>query len=418
MRSPLFDIENWREIGATLARNKTRTFMTAFGIFWGTAMLAMLWGGSKGAKDLMMRNFDGLATNMGAINTWRTTISYNGYNKGMSWDLNTRDVENLRKFIPQLEEVFAMSAARIAPVSYESKSTTAQVKGLEPNFVKVMEPVINEGRFISEIDMRNKAKVCILGKKVAQELFGSDSPLGKYVNVGGIYYLAVGVVSQTSEASIGGAQLDESVVIPVNVLQIAYNTGQDVDAILFTVKKGYTPTKLMPRIRRVITSNHPNVSPDDEDALWLMDVTEVFEMGESLFTGLSLLALFVGAGTLLAGVIGVGNIMWIIVKERTHEIGIRRALGAKPKDIIMQILSESMVLTTIAGTAGIVFASIALAITTKLTETPGYKAAGFELPFTTAVVILLLFLVLGSAAGIIPALKAMNIKPIEAINDK
>lgn len=418
MRSPLFDIENWREIGATLARNKTRTFMTAFGIFWGTAMLAMLWGGSKGAKDLMMRNFDGLATNMGAINTWRTTISYNGYNKGMSWDLNTRDVENLRKFIPQLEEVSAMSAARIAPVSYESKSTTAQVKGLEPNFVKVMEPVINEGRFISEIDMRNKAKVCILGKKVAQELFGTGSPLGKYVNVGGIYYLAVGVASQTSEASIGGAQLDESVVIPVNVLQIAYNTGQDVDAILFTVKKGYTPTKLMPRIRRVITSNHPNVSPDDEDALWLMDVTEVFEMGESLFTGLSLLALFVGAGTLLAGVIGVGNIMWIIVKERTHEIGIRRALGAKPKDIIMQILSESMVLTTIAGTAGIVFASIALAITTKLTETPGYKAAGFELPFTTAVVILLLFLVLGSAAGIIPALKAMNIKPIEAINDK
>lgn len=232
MRSPLFDIENWREIGATLARNKTRTFMTAFGIFWGTAMLAMLWGGSKGAKDLMMRNFDGLATNMGAINTWRTTISYNGYNKGMSWDLNTRDVENLRKFIPQLEEVSAMSVARIAPVSYESKSTTAQVKGLEPNFVKVMEPVINEGRFISEIDMRNKAKVCILGKKVAQELFGTGSPLGKYVNVGGIYYLAVGVASQTSEASIGGAQLDESVVIPVNVLQIAYNTGQDVDAIL------------------------------------------------------------------------------------------------------------------------------------------------------------------------------------------
>lgn len=418
MRSPLFDIENWREIGATLARNKTRTFMTAFGIFWGTAMLAMLWGGSKGAKDLVMRNFDGLATNMGAISAWRTTVSYNGYNKGMSWDLNTRDVDNLRKYVPQLEEVTSMSIARMAPISYETKSTTAQIKGLEPNFAKVMEPVINEGRFLSEIDIRNKAKVCVLGKKVAQELFGTGSPLGKYVNVGGIYYLTVGVASQTSEASIGGAQLDESVVIPVNVLQVAYNAGEDVDAILFTVKKGYTPTKLMPHIRRIITGNHPNVSPEDEDAMWLMDVTEMFEMGESLFTGLSLLALFVGAGTLLAGVIGVGNIMWIIVKERTHEIGIRRALGAKPKDVIMQILSESMVLTTIAGTAGIVFASIALAVTTKLTETPGYKAAGFELPFTTAVVILLLFLILGSAAGIVPALKAMNIKPIEAINDK
>ena len=418
MRSPLFDIENWREIGATLARNKTRTFMTAFGIFWGTAMLAMLWGGSKGAKDLMMRNFDGLATNMGAINTWRTTISYNGYNKGMSWDLNTRDVENLRKFIPQLEEVSAMSAARIAPVSYESKSTTAQVKGLEPNFVKVMEPVINEGRFISEIDMRNKAKVCILGKKVAQELFGSDSPLGKYVNVGGIYYLAVGVVSQTSEASIGGAQLDESVVIPVNVLQIAYNTGQDVDAILFTVKKGYTPTKLMPRIRRVITSNHPNVSPDDEDALWLMDVTEVFEMGESLFTGLSLLALFVGAGTLLAGVIGVGNIMWIIVKERTHEIGIRRALGAKPKDIIMQILSESMVLTTVAGMAGISLAVLVLQVLEAAANPQGVVETHYQVSFGMAVGTCVLLIALGVLAGLAPAYRAMAIKPIEAIRDE
>ena len=149
-----------------------------------------------------------------------------------------------------------------------------------------------------------------------------------------------------------------------------------------------------------------------------MDVSEMFEMVGNMFTGIDLLALFVGAGTLMAGIIGVGNIMWIIVRERTREIGIRRAIGAKPRDVIVQILSESSVLTVVAGTAGITFAAVVLYVADMITSEPGLSAAGFQLSFTAAVVILVLFLVLGTAAGLIPSLKAMRIKPVEAMREK
>ncbi len=163
--------------------------------------------------------------------------------------------------------------------------------------------------------------------------------------------------------------------------------------------------------------NHP-ISPDDDKAMWFLDISEQFEMVDNLFMGISLLALFVGAGTLLAGVIGVGNIMWIIVKERTREIGIRRAIGAKPSDIIAQILTESMTLTAVSGVTGVCFAVGALALTEKLTYDPILGSAHFDLAMADAAGIVVAFLILGTLAGIIPALKAMRIKPVEALNDK
>ena len=163
--------------------------------------------------------------------------------------------------------------------------------------------------------------------------------------------------------------------------------------------------------------NHP-ISPDDDKAMWVMDISEEFEMIDNLFLGVSLLALFVGAGSLMAGIIGIGNIMWIIVKERTQEIGIRRAIGAKPRDIIVQILSDGVVLTSIAGLAGVCFATLVLALVDNLTADPVLGSAGFTLTFSQAIGIVLTFLVLGTAAGTLPAIKAMRIKPIEAMRDK
>lgn len=193
--------------------------------------------------------------------------------------------------------------------------------------------------------------------------------------------------------------------------------GTDVGGLVFTAVPGHTPTEAKAWLWRAITSNHP-IDPTDENAIWFMDISEMFAMVDNLFLGISLLALFVGAGTLMAGVIGVGNIMWIIVKERTQEIGIRRAIGAKPSDIIAQILTESMVLTTVAGIAGVCFATIVLAVADKLTFDPVLGSAHFELHFSHAVTIVLTFLLLGSLAGMVPAGKAMRIKPIEALNDK
>ncbi len=414
MKNPIFDIENWREIGTTLAQNKTRTFMTAFGIFWGTAILAMLIGGSKGLKSFMSRNFEGFATNVAIVFPGRTTKPYAGFNKGMELELNLQDIINIRRAIPEIENSSAVNNLW-ANALYGQKSSNAMLTGVESGYDKIFVPTIYEGRFINEADNTRSRKVCVVGKKVADEIFGTESGLGKEISLNGIYYKVVGIAGQTSEISMG-AELDESVIIPYNSMRANYKLGTKVGMFMMTLKSGYAPGDYEKTVRRLIARNHP-VAPDDEGAMYFFDVSEKFKMVDNIFLGITLLALVVGAGTLLSGIIGVGNIMWIIVRERTHEIGIRRAIGAKPRDIIIQILSESMVLTTIAGIAGISFAIILLAIAEHMfADERGVIA--FQLSFMQAVYILVTFLVLGTAAGLIPAIKAMNIKPIEALNDK
>ena len=415
MKNPIFDIENWREIGATLARNKTRTFLTAFGIFWGTAMLAMLWGGAHGMEGMLRRNFEGFATNLGAVFPGQTSISYKGFNKGMRWAMTQSDVDAIRRITPDIEYSTTI-CQNYGSVQYGSETEQAQITGYEPDFSKILIPVVYAGRVLNESDENGSRKVAMIGKNLASKLFGAEDPIGKFVNAKGIYYLVAGVIGQTSAASIGG-RYDDSLIIPSSTFRRAYNWGNQVDFFMYTAMPGHAPSELKPYIIRAICSNHP-ISPNDDKAMWFMDISEEFEMIDNLFLGVSLLALFVGAGSLMAGIIGIGNIMWIIVKERTQEIGIRRAIGAKPRDIIVQILSEGVVLTSIAGLAGVCFATIALAVADKLTTDPVLGAAGFTLTFGQAAGIVVTFLVLGTAAGTLPAIKAMRIKPIEAMRDK
>ena len=415
MKFRLFDIENWQEIGATLSRNKTRTFLTAFGIFWGTAMLAMLWGGAQGLEGMMRRNFEGFATNMGAAFPSTTTMSYRGFNKGMSWSMIDADLDYLRRSCPFLDLSTGMYTTG-ASIKYDTKSSTSRAIGVDADYFKIQLPVVSAGRVINESDVSLSRKVIDLGANVAADLFEGQDPIGKYVEVNGIYFMVVGVVSQKSDVSMGG-RLDDAVVVPLSTMRQAFNTGDDIGSLIYTAKAGYTPKQIEPYLWRAVQSNHP-LNPEDRNCMWIMDVSEQFSMVDKVFLGINLLALFVGIGTLLAGVIGIGNIMWIIVKERTKEIGIRRAIGAKPRDIILQVLSESMVLTAVAGLLGICFAAAALHVADMLTYDPLMGSAHFELSISRAIVIAITFLVLGTAAGVIPALKAMRIKPIEALNDK
>lgn len=415
MQTSLFDIDNWREIGATLARNKTRTFLTAFGIFWGTMMLALLWGGADGLKGLMQRNFDGFTTNMGAFFPENTNISFAGFNKGRSWSMDTQDLENVRKLVEGIDASTGMIFS-YGTATHGKNTASGQIMGIEADFARIQLPVVYSGRWINQSDVSAGRKVVVIGKEKANVLFPGEDPVGKYIDLGGVYFHIIGVAGQTGEASIGG-RIDDSFYMPLSTMRGTFRPGRGIDALMITVKDGYKVAELTDPIRRVVYSAH-YIHPSDKEALGVMDISELFEMVDNMFLGLTILALFVGFGSLMAGIIGVGNIMWIIVKERTHEIGIRRALGAKPSSIIMQILSESMVLTTIAGLGGITFASIVLALSDMLLTDELHGAPGFSLPFGNAVTILVLFMVLGTAAGIIPAVKAMRIKPIEALNDK
>lgn len=415
MKMTLFDIENWREIGATLARNKTRTFLTAFGIFWGTAMLAMLMGGAKGMENMLRRNFEGFATNTAIMFPGRTTMSYKGFNKGTTWTLTFTDLQNLRAGIPEITAMTGVNSIA-ATVGKGTLSTTTTAQGVESEYSKIFEPKILEGRFINDSDDVLDRKVCVIGRNVAADLFPHSSPVGEYIDVNGVYFKIVGVAYQTSEVNIG-AKLDDAVIIPMNTFRRAFNQGENLGGLMLTVRDGITPTDIRPRLQRILSNNHP-LHPDDYNAMFFMDVSEQFKMVDNLFIGISLLALFVGAGTLIAGIIGVGNIMWVIVKERTQEIGIRRAIGAKPLDIIVQILSEGIALTVVAGIAGISFATVALKVAEVLTADPVKGTVDFMLSFRQAMEIVVTFIVLGVIAGLIPAIKAMKIKPIEAMNTK
>ncbi len=226
MKTSFFDIENWREIGATLSRNKTRTFLTAFGIFWGTAMLAMLFGGAQGFEGVMRRNFAGFSTNLGGAMANQRTEPYKGFNKGTSWQMTTRDIALIREMAPAIEYSTEMNQ-RSGTVAYGSNSKSASIAGVEGDYGKIMIPVMLEGRFLNHSDVSAEKKVAVIGKNIATSLFGSDSQVGKEVSIDGIYFLVIGVATQLSDASIG-MRIDDGVVLPSSTMKRAYNLGENV----------------------------------------------------------------------------------------------------------------------------------------------------------------------------------------------
>ncbi len=280
MKLTLFDPENWREIGATLARNKTRTFLTAFGIFWGTAMLAMLWGGAHGFEGIMRRNFAGLATNIAAVIPNNRTMAYKGFNKGTSWSLTVSDIEKIRRYAPAIEHSSIM-ISNYGKASYGSRTDQGNILGVEPDYPYIMVPVIEEGRFINEADQAEARKVVVIGRNRATNLFGNESPVGKYININGMYALCIGVVNQLGRASIGG-NLQDSFVMPVSTVQRAFNMGDRISFFSFTAPQGHDPAENFATIRRVTSTSHA-IHPDDEGAYFMMNASEQFAMIDKIF---------------------------------------------------------------------------------------------------------------------------------------
>lgn len=418
MKLTIFDKENWKEIGATLARNKTRTFLTGFGIFWGVAMLALLMGGAQGGEGLLKRNFAGFATNSGGMIPESTSIPYRGYQKGRNWQLEMSDVEMLRESFPEMKAIIPTYQKWGSTFKNGKNSFSGQLMGAESNYLDIQNPKIYSGRFINNVDNSAERKVAVIGKKVATQLYpGVENPEGRMIDVNGVAYSVIGVVGDQSEVHLNG-NMDEGVFIPASTFRRVNGYGDKVDFLMMVAHDNVTLADVIPRMKRVIYRRH-DIHPNDESAMWVINIAEQFEQVDVLFTGVDLLALFIGLSTLLAGIIGIGNIMWVIVKERTQEIGIRRAIGAKPRDIIVQVLSEGAALTLISGMAGLCLATIILGIMNSINNPPGAASeVHFQMSFFSAVCIMVVFMVLGVLAGLIPSIKAMKIKPIEAINSK
>lgn len=401
----------------TLTRNKSRSLLTGFGVFWGVFMLVVLLGGGQGLKELLSNNFQGFATNSALVFAQPTTKPYDGFRKGRQWNMVYQDVERLRAQVPELDVVTPMVSQWQRIVTAGDKKTTAGVKGLQPAYAKVEEPQIRYGRYINDMDMVQRRKVCVLGKKVYKTLFpGGGDPCGQLVRVDSVYYRVVGVDYAAGEIKVNGGA-EESVIVPITLMQETYGLGDAVHLISVTGKPGVVMSDVAPVMRAVIGRAH-RVDPTDEKAITVFNTEVMFGMVDSLFTGVNFLIWLVGIGTLLAGAIGVSNIMMVTVRERTTEIGIRRAIGATPRTILGQIVAESILLTAVAGMSGILFAVAILQLLEMANTTDGIVAAHFQVGFWTAVGAVVLLALLGVLAGLAPAVRAMAIKPVDAMRDE
>lgn len=411
------DIDTYKEILDTLTRNKSRSLLTGFGVFWGVFMLVLLIGGGQGLKELLSNNFEGFATNTTIVFAQNTTKAYKGFRKGRQWDMTDKDIVQLNERIPQLETVTPMVFGNNSQVTWKEKKTSGNIKGLKANYVKVQAPKLLYGRYINQMDEKNGRKVCVIGKKIYKDLFGGGiDPCGERIKVGSVYYQIVGVDYNSSGINFGGNS-EEAIVIPFDVCRKVYGYGNTIHTINMTGRGNTEMKTLEPQIREVIGRNH-SVDPEDTHAISTFNTQVMFGIMDSLFKGVNFLVWLVGLGTILAGAIGVSNIMMVTVKERTTEIGIRRAIGATPNMILSQIITESLLLTIVAGMSGILVGVLILqAIELGMTE-DGILAAHFQIKFWTAIGAAMLVGMLGMAAGLAPAFRAMAIKPVEAMREE
>ena len=413
----MIDLDRYKEILDTLTRNKTRSFLTGFGVFWGIFMLVSLLGGGKGLRELLSATFKGFANNSGMFFAMNTTKPYDGLKKGRSWSMSYKDLERVRQQVPEVEMVTPLISKWGFTAVHEDKKASCVFKGLEKNYQYIEAPDMYYGRYLNDIDNLQKRKVCIIGKKVYKTLFPKGgNPCGKEIRVGPVFFKVVGVDYSSGQINING-NAQEAVVVPIDVMRDAFAMGDTIHLLCFTAHKGYKVSDVTPKIRTVVARAH-HVDPTDEKALPAFNMESMFNMMDNLFNGVDFLAWLVGIGTLLAGAIGVSNIMMVTVKERTTEIGIRRAIGATPRNILTQIIAESITLISVAGMSGIVFTVMILQLAEMASTTDGVVNTHYQISFTTAVGAVLFLCVLGVLAGLAPALRAMNIKPVDAMRDE
>lgn len=412
------DFDSFSEILNVLTRNKSRTFLTGFGVFWGVFMLVGLVGGGDGLKEILNNNLAGFATNSAVVWAQPTTKPYHGFRKGRQWTLNYDDIKRLRAHVPELDVITPTISRWGANATHDDRSASGIIKGVLPEMQKVSEPKMMYGRYINQMDISQGRKVCVIGKQVYKSLFpkGGGDPCGDVIRIDSVYFSVVGVNYSDGNMNVNGND-QQAVFLPLSLVQQIYNRGHSVDIICVTGKPGVVMSDITDKIRHVIAKAH-DVAPDDEKGVMVFNTEMMFSMVDNMFRGINMLIWLVGIGTLLAGAIGVSNIMMVTVRERTVEIGIRRAIGATPRNILSQIIQESILLTSIAGMSGILFVVLVLQGLEMANTTDGVAAAHFQISFWTAIGAVVLLSVLGVLAGLAPALRAMSIKPVDAMRDE
>ncbi|CAM4054969.1 ABC transporter permease [Gillisia limnaea] len=418
----MFSRDNWSEIIEALTANWFRTVLTAFGVLWGIFILVILLAAGKGLENGVKKDFGGMATN--SMFMWAQTPSkpYKGLPKGRRYNFKTSDVAAIKQNVPDLRYVSPRNQlggfGGANNVVRGLKTGAFNVYGDYPEVI-MQEPMdITSGRFINYSDIKDKRKVAIIGEGVRKDMYEpGEEVIGSYIKINGVNFMVIGTYKKKGNNNGNAEEAQKQIFVPFTAFSQAFNMGETVGWMAITANDGSSITELKSQVFDIIKSNH-SIHPEDDRAIGNFDLYQEFSKINGLFVALKAVAYFVGILVLLSGIIGISNIMLIVVKERTNEIGIRRALGATPWAIRGQILMESIFLTIISGMAGIALATGIIALINYQLQGMDTSEMMFSNPSVDLGVVitaLTILIISGLLAGLIPAQNAIKIQPVDAL---
>ncbi|NLP57888.1 ABC transporter permease [Lutibacter sp. B1] len=411
----LFDNDTWQEIFESVRKNKMRTIITIIGVMWGIFLLVVLLGAAKGVENKFNNLFGNFATNSVFVWAQSTSKPFKGFQEGKSLTLKISDVDNIRKEIKGLEFVVPRYRTQALVVN-NFKTGNFGIFGDYPELDKVEKKELVYGRFINDNDINENKKVCVIEEEIYKQLFDKDEyPIGQYIKINNINYNVIGMYKRSN---VGGGGPQGNIHIPFTTFQQVYNMGDRVGWMMITGKPEYNISQIEADVKLLLRNLH-KVHPEDERAFGSFNLGEAFAKFMGFLTGMQFLTWFVGIATLIAGVFAIGNILLITVKERTKEIGIRRALGAKPWEVKRQIILESVFLTSVAGALGIISGGfILMIIDTTIGQGEDSVLTNPTVDIPVILIAAVTLVVLGTLIGLIPAQTAVSIKPIEALREE
>lgn len=411
--------DTWQEIFDSIGKNKIRTVITIVGVLWGIFLLVTLLGTARGMKNGFSKLFGDFATNSIFMIGRRSSIPYQGFQRDRPIQLNIDDIKMLRSGVSEIQFIVPRNSLGSwrtpGPlVSYGLQSHPFPVYGDYPLIDKVNQHALTAGRFLNDNDMKNRRKVAVISEKDVAQLFGKDEdPIGKFIEINELYFQVIGVYEPNPDIRIDS---DETIFTPFTTFQRVFNQGKRIQSIVMTLRDSADAKAVQQRAEAHLKQRH-HVSPRDTRAFLSFNLSENYKKLTGFLNGIQLLTIIVGMATFIAGVIAIGNILLISVKERTREIGVRRALGASPGSIRSLVLLESVCLTLAAGLLGMVFGVGILALL-------NFYVAGRHIPFYNPTIStwfllgsVLLMVLSGALIGLIPAQKAVNVRPIDALRE-
>ncbi|GAB5401707.1 MAG: ABC transporter permease [Aureisphaera sp.] len=418
----IFDRDTWQEIYGSISKNKLRTVITVIGVLWGIFVYIGLSGAAKGLDNGFEKEFRDIATNSMFVWAQRTSIPHDGFKIGRSIQLKLGDAESLENQNPEIQFIAPRNVKGIfgdppAQVIRGLKSGNYSTFGDFPVIDKIARKKIYDGgRFLNDEDIEEARKVCVIGERVQKELFEKDEdPIGQFIRIDNIYFQVVGIHKYEDG---GGFEDDSAIFIPFTTYQKIYNMADNVAWFAIAAYDDADIIGLETNIKQSLKRIH-QVHPDDERAFGSFNLGEAFGKIMGFSKGMNFLSLIVGIATIIAGVIAIGNILLISVKERTKELGVRRALGATPREVRGQIILESVFLTIIAGIVGIICGAMLLAtINALFADKDGFPYSNPTVPIPYVVGALFIMILLGTLIGLIPAQRAVSIKPIDALREE